>query len=352
MLLTLGVNTEFGTLAILQVIPPLIISVIAILIVVGVLFSIFYFQKRYNEAESKTNAYKQRLLKAKETYDKLVKDFEELKEKFKGNEEKIAELQSYIQELEEINAQLSKEKKIAEEKLRNLEELKKKRDEYFAMNIHDLKNPINVIKGYASLVKEYDLNADEQAEIMESMIRSADKMIAIVSDMTDVIKGDIDKEQKEQKTSREGVSIPKLLNGIIKSNMAYAKRKNIKITNNVTDALPEIQGETVKISSVLDNLINNAIKYGPPGTEVKIESKFDDNYLYIEVIDNGTGIPESELKTIFDKGVIGSNKPTSHEDQTGLGLWIVKDTIDNHGGEVWVKSKIKEGTTFGFKLPL
>ncbi len=284
--------------------------------------------------------------KAKIAYDTLKDDFERLKKIYEFDKERIDELNKYIVELEEINAELLEKKILAEAKVMKLEALKKKRDELFALNIHDLKNPINVIKGYATLINEYELNSNEQKEIMDSMIRSADKMMKVVAHLTEIIRQDIDDNK-----FTDDVSIRHIVDDICRNNAAYVKRKGINLINKTQLDLPTLRGNSEKIESVIDNLVNNAIKYGPEGTTVEILSDYDDESITLEVQDDGVGIEEDEQTIIFEKGGIASNVPTHNEEQSGLGLWIVKQVIEDHKGELWVKSEKGKGSTFGFKLP-
>ncbi len=319
-------------------------------IVIVLIFIIFYVSKSGKKNGSvlnkKTNQYKIRLKQAKIAYDKLKDDFERLTVIYSFDKKKIEELNSYVDELEEINRELQEKKLIAETKLARIEELKRKRDELFAINIHDLKNPINAIKGYTALVKDYDLTVDEQKEVMDSLLRSADRMHAIVSELTEVIRHDIESEKKT-----ENVSLRHIGEEVCRNNAAYVKRKGINLLNKTQIDLPYILGDAGKIETAVDNLVNNAIKYGEEGTNIEIKTKFDDSSVILEVIDDGVGLTEEEQRLAFNKGETLSNEPTAGEDQSGLGLWIVRQIIEDHKGEVWVKSVKGEGSTFGLKLP-
>ena len=110
--------------------------------------------------------------------------------------------------------------------------------------------------------------------------------------------------------------------------------------------------DEVKIQEVIENLINNAIKYGPPESTVEVRTFIKGKALTVEIQDTGVGIPEADLKRAFQKGAVLTPKPTGLEQSSGLGLWIVKRIIEEHSGKVWVNSKIGSGSTFGFELPI
>lgn len=343
---------DFINSAVILAFPNLSGMEIALIITALVLLAVIAYMLRNNNPQEtnmlfkKTNQYKIRLKKAKVAYDKLKNDFDKLKQLYEFDEQKIKELNEYIADLEEINKELHEKKLLAESKYMKLEDLKKRRDELFAINIHDLKNPLNVIRGYTTLIKEYDLTVDEQKDIMDSMTRSADKMLKIIGELTEVIKKDIDSEVEKKE-----FSIRHIIDDVCRNNAAYVKRKGINLLNKTQVDIPVIMGNSNKIETAIDNLINNAIKYGPEGTNIEIRTQYDQDYVKVEVVDDGVGMTEEEQKVVFNKGKTLSNKPTAGEDQSGLGLWIVKQVIEEHGGKVWVKSAKGEGATFGFKLP-
>jgi signal transduction histidine kinase len=134
-------------------------------------------------------------------------------------------------------------------------------------------------------------------------------------------------------------------------NNAYANKKEIRLINRSSATLPNFYFDPNKMKEVVDNLINNAIKYGPKNTEVILEAFFTNSKVTIEVSDNGVGISDQDLKKIFTKGATLSAKPTGDESSSGLGLWIVKKIVEAHNGKVWVKSKVGKGTTFVVELP-
>ncbi len=134
-------------------------------------------------------------------------------------------------------------------------------------------------------------------------------------------------------------------------NGAYATKKGVRLVNRSSTSLPNFTFDPNKMREVLDNLINNALKFGTNGTEVFLESFFTDTKLTIEISDTGVGISDEDLKKVFTKGGKLSAKPTGDESSSGLGLWIVKKIVDAHNGNVWVKSKLGKGSTFIIEIP-
>ncbi len=128
--------------------------------------------------------------------------------------------------------------------------------------------------------------------------------------------------------------------------------KNISLDLKIGKSLPIISGDFDRLSQVLNNLISNAIKYTKSGGRIKIKAYDKDNYLVVDVSDNGIGIsPEDQLR-LFDKFYRVESGLTQEVGGTGLGLTITKSIINKHGGDIWVKSSPGKGSTFSFNLPV
>jgi signal transduction histidine kinase len=110
--------------------------------------------------------------------------------------------------------------------------------------------------------------------------------------------------------------------------------------------------DQIYLSEVLDNILSNAIKYSNKGTKIKVNIKYSDGMVLTEIIDNGIGIREEDLGSIFEPFKTTRNKPTNGEVSTGLGLTLVKKIITLHGGRIEVKSRENEGSTFYYYLPV
>jgi signal transduction histidine kinase len=130
---------------------------------------------------------------------------------------------------------------------------------------------------------------------------------------------------------------------------AAEKKQTIHLT--MVDALPNIVGNPVQIRQMVDNLIENAIKFTPPGGIISVRGELAQKQVILQVQDNGIGIPSIDLPYIFDKFYRASNASPDIVG-SGLGLAIVKSIIDNHQGRIWVDSAVGIGTTFTIVLPL
>jgi signal transduction histidine kinase len=129
------------------------------------------------------------------------------------------------------------------------------------------------------------------------------------------------------------------------------KAHNLQVTSELPEKLPPLFGNPIQLRQMVDNLVDNAIKYTPDKGKVKIEVQVDGNQLILQVGDTGVGIPPLDLPYIFDKFYRASNA-TTEMPGTGLGLSIVKSIVENHQGRIWVDSVPEEGTNVTVVLPV
>lgn len=148
------------------------------------------------------------------------------------------------------------------------------------------------------------------------------------------------------------VSIPELVMDVVEGFQASAREKSLTIRQEHPAVLPMIQGDRDKLHQVLNNLIQNAIKFTPPRGEIRVESQMrDDGFVQICVADTGCGIQPHELDRVFDRFFRGESAP-SEARGAGLGLTITKSLVELHGGKIWVDSTPGQGSRFIFTLPI
>lgn len=283
-----------------------------------------------------------------DSYESLKKDYTKLMETNAYLKKRIDELKNNITDLQEANDDLLRQKQKLLEKKRHLEELQAQKDELFAMAIHDIKNPAAAIKSYVELLDSYDLNAQEQQEIMQSLADTSSRIIDLAQKMSLVVA----KTNTDSLLSIESGSVKTIIDSVCKRNLAYATGKKISLINQASPHIPDTKMDSGQIEEALENLVNNAIKYSPQGSVVQVRAYFSDTKVTVEVTDNGVGIPEKECRKAFEKGILLSPAPTGGEPRSGLGLWIVKRIVEEHDGRVWLKSKEGAGSTFGIELPI
>ncbi len=331
---------------------PIIVGIgVLLLAIAGVQFA--RGQKRNRQRLLRTRQLQQQRNRSmvehlKHDLEKLLKENAALKAQLEYLQQQIDALQKRTQELESVNKELEQQKEKVLEHARRLEELQKEKEELLAMLVHDIKNPAALIKGLVELLRSYDLTAQEQQEIMEDIIATSTRLFQIAQEVSRVLA----LEASSLELNITPYQIAEVIRTVARRNGVAAKEKKITVLLELPDDLPEVEMDIPKIEEVLDNLINNAIKYSPQDTTVRVRAYVKDDRVVVEVQDEGVGLTEEDLKKAFQRGVRLSAQPTGGEVSTGLGLWIVKRIVEAHKGRVWVKSKLGVGSTFAFELPI
>lgn len=255
--------------------------------------------------------------------------------------------------VEDLNKKLNKSALDLKKKALHLSKLLKMRTEFLDTASHQLKTPISVIRGTLSMFEEGSMDKlpkEQQMKFFHSMSMKADKLNAIISDILRASELDTDEFKIDYATAKPE-NVEEMVKSIIEQLQPQIDEKKLEVKLEVEKNIPLIMTSGEFLEQAIYNLVDNAIKYTPQGY-VKIFLLKDNNNLIIKVQDNGIGIPEIELKKIFDKFARGSNAVDVYANGTGLGLFIVKRIVEAHqGGKVSVESKEGKGTTFTISLP-
>jgi signal transduction histidine kinase len=272
--------------------------------------------------------------------DRLERELAALRGQISGMEGRSQEIQKQNRELEEKVSKLTEYKD-------NLEELQEQKDDLFAVIIHDIKNPVGIIKNLVELLRSFDLTATEQQEIMEDIVKTTQTIVSLSHEVSRVLA--LEGGRMSMNFTKQ--ELDPLAKEIVSRNVAKAAKKNIMLEV-MTGNVGEFSYDAMKIYEVLDNLVSNAIKFTQEGGAVRIKTYEKDSNAVIEVADNGLGLSEDDLQKAFKKGSQLSARPTAGESSTGLGLWIVKKLVEAHEGRVSVKSTLGQGSTFSVFLPM
>ncbi len=243
----------------------------------------------------------------------------------------------------ELNKKISTQNK----ELENLNILK---NNLIQMITHDLKMPLTIISGYATLLSER-LTTKPESEIIKSIEIAIKQMFDMIEMLLEVTKI----ENKEMILFIKKHNILPLINNIIEQFELLSRSKNQKIELKVNTNNKYALIDPDKFKRIIGNLLSNAIKYSPHYSiiEILIEDQIvkDKKYIKVSIIDNGPGIDEDEQKKLFRKFEKLSSKPTGNEVSTGLGLFIVKQLVELHNGLYGVKSTKNEGSCFYVSFP-
>jgi signal transduction histidine kinase len=284
-------------------------------------------------------------IKVEEKVD-LNKENKALKKKVKNLNETIKALEIKITNLSQSNDELKIEKGKLEEAKKKLETLQKQKDELLEVVAHDIKNPAGAIKNLVDLLESYDLNATDQAEIMETLVRTASRIVDLATEVAKVIEADKGLFELDIKE----IKINEIAENVFERYRSAAEAKDISMKIELDENIPSAKMDPGKIDEVIDNFITNAIKFCPSKSTILMRTYMENDNLIVSVSDDGYGMGPEEVQKVFKKGIKLSTRPTGNESSTGIGLWIAKKIIDVHQGKIWVKSKKNAGSTFAFSL--
>lgn len=223
----------------------------------------------------------------------------------------------------------------------------------FISNVsHELRTPVTVLRTYIDTLYNHSDDFDEKTnkEFFEVINKEAARLQKMVNDILDFSR----LEAGNVKVVKEPANIVSVIETEIKSMQVLAEEKNITFSIIKEPNLPELPINVDSIERALNNLLSNAIKYSPENGRIKVRVELarDPGFVEVSVEDQGIGIPEEHQKKIFERFYRVEND-THTVKGTGLGLHLVKITIEkHHKGEVFVKSKPGDGSTFGFRLPI
>ena len=217
------------------------------------------------------------------------------------------------------------------------------------MAAHDLRNPLGVILTYSQFLETEAAAVldEEQREFVRTIRETSEFMLRMVTDLLNVSAI----EAGQMILDRQPGDLVRLVRRNVTMNRVLAARKQILVEFDPPADFPVISFDAGKIEQVLNNLVENAIKFSHCGTCVHVHLNHDLVSVTVAVEDEGQGIPAADLPKLFKPFGTTSVRGTSGESCTGLGLAIVQKMVEGHGGRIWVESEVGKGTTFRFTLP-
>lgn len=227
-----------------------------------------------------------------------------------------------------------------------LKELDRIKNDFIHTVSHDLRSPLTAVLGYAELVARMGPLNDQQQDFLRRLQASVQDITSLVNDLLD-----LGRLEAGFDTRREIVQLENILDYTVNILSGQAEAREVKLRVERTPRLPPLRANPIRLRQMLDNLIGNAIKYTPPGGEVKLCLRPEDHQIILEVTDTGPGIPPADQPHIFEKFYRASNVPDDVPG-SGLGLAIVKSIVDSHQGRIWVESRPGEGSSFFVVLPV
>ena len=273
----------------------------------------------------------------------------------------LEEILQQNQELVQVLDALREKDKTLEQKVTEIQKLENFREELVHALVHDLRNPLATIRSSLSglLYNETKNLSPYQITMIEISYLGARKMTRLVDNILEVHK----LEREALPFDPKPFSVSKLVQKVIKAQKPLASERNVRLSRWIAHDLPPIEGDIRLIERVLQNLIDNALKFTPEGGRVIVTGKCletqtiseggvpyhpPDRFVSVSVKDSGPGVP-AELEThLFEKFSAGFHE----ESGSGLGLAFCRMAVQVHGGEIWAKNNSGQGSTFTFILPL
>ncbi len=229
----------------------------------------------------------------------------------------------------------------------HLEEVK---SDFISIVSHELRTPLSAIKGFLSMTLNKDFGPlnDRQFHYLLRVYQSNQRMIELVEDLLDASRLD----DGRIKLTPKPTTVETLISEIVTELASKGFERQITLKVNRLRKLPLVLADEARLRQILTNLIDNAIKYSLPKSEVLIDFKIQGDELIISVRDFGVGITPSQIDRIFQKFGRIYNPMSIQAGGSGLGLYIVKNLVEAHGGRIWVTSREGRGSKFSFSLPI
>ncbi len=227
-------------------------------------------------------------------------------------------------------------------------ERQEKQMEFISLAAHELRGPVTVMRGLIDILEGETKTqlSDEHKKLLTRMGVSARQLAGYIDNILSVSR--IDREDFEVKPSE--VSWQELVTRASEELAIRAKAHNKKLQIQMSKDLPAVAVDSSIVLHVINNLIDNAIKYSPENGDITIASKLKEDMIETTIQDSGIGIPANVVDGLFTK-FYRSHKSKNAVNGTGLGLYLCKAIVEAHGGNIWVRSTEGAGTTFGFTLP-
>ena len=229
-------------------------------------------------------------------------------------------------------------------------EVDRAKSEFVSLASHQLRTPPTIIGWYTETLQSGELGPfnEKQAEYLAEIYKANQRMITIINSLLNISRI----EMGTFVISTGEIDIGSIIDETVKE-LASRFGRSVELTKNLDPGLGLFKADPNIMQIIIDNLLSNAFKYGPPaGTEIAVTAKIENGLLLLSVKDNGVGIPRKDRGRVFEKLFRADNAVIADPDGTGLGLYMTKKIIvDGLGGKIWFDSKENEGTTFYVSLP-
>ncbi len=225
-------------------------------------------------------------------------------------------------------------------------ELDRIKTETLQLVSHELRTPLTSIQGLSDVLLKFPVAADESREMLGLINSEAVRLGETINRYLDLTR----LESGAQALRLSPVNCQELIADCLRKLSVFAAERRIKLSSQIEPNLPELKADAQLMTQAISNLLSNAIKYSPPETEVIVSAERSQNQLVIRIKDQGFGIPPEAQQRIFEKFFRLERDASSNVVGTGLGLSLVKEIVEQHGGQITVESTPGVGSTFTIRL--
>ncbi|MCG0239204.1 MAG: ATP-binding protein [Firmicutes bacterium] len=228
-------------------------------------------------------------------------------------------------------------------------EIDRMKSEFIATVSHELRTPMTSVKGALGLLLAGAAGevTPAQRELLTIALNNTDRLIRLINDVLDLSRI----EAGRMELHRQPVQVAAAVRSALQELEVYRVQRQIEVATEIPPDLPPVYADPDRLGQVLVNLLGNAFKFSDPGGRVTVRARTEEGMVRVEVSDTGPGIPPEDLERIFERFYRVSG-PTSRKGGTGLGLAICRAIVQEHGGRIWAESRLGEGSTFIFTLPI
>ncbi|MDZ8049967.1 MAG: ATP-binding protein [Aulosira sp. ZfuVER01] len=260
----------------------------------------------------------------------------------------VTDLTFRVQEYKNLRDQALAEAQERQRAQEAAEAANRIKDEFLAIVSHELRSPLNPILGWAKLLKKRSLNEAATLRAVETIERNAELQAQLIDDLLDIsriLRGKL-------ALSLETVNLAAIIEAALDTVRLAAEAKSIEINLNLDKRVAQVKGDSSRLQQVVWNLVSNAIKFTPSGGRIEVNLKQIDSQVQIQVKDTGKGINPNFLPHVFEYFRQADSSITRRSGGLGLGLAIVRQLVELHGGRVWAESPGEEkGATFTVAFP-
>ena len=225
-----------------------------------------------------------------------------------------------------------------------------RRKEFVANVSHELRTPLTNVRSYAETIREAgdDLSRETENDFLDVVISETDRMTHIVQDLLTLSR--LDSGRSEMNMARFPFSAA--IDSVLRSTELEARRHKHELTHDYTENLPLIMGDRGRIEQVMLNVLSNAVKYTPDGGHIRATAGSEGETVWMEVADDGIGIPEADRSRIFERFYRVDKARSRESGGTGLGLSIATEIVQRHHGSLTLVDRPGPGTTVRLELPI